>query len=192
MAGDLLPPTTDEDLRNDRITATGFLVMGAKVLAEQDKPKFVMDIVDEQIEVTSKAFLGLTVACARCHDHKFDPIPTKDYYALAGIFRSTKTMKNLGFVSEWNERTLTSHAIEEQRKAHQVKIDAAESDPEISTGHRQSRNHEAGSRRCKKYLFAGWDLAHQPGAVSLSDSKPKADEFRLVVEAEKYQSRQRQ
>ncbi len=86
LAGDLLPASTDEE-RNEHLTATGFLSLGPKVLAEPDKPKMVMDIVDEQIEVTSKAFLGLTVACARCHDHKFDPIPTKDYYALAGIFQ---------------------------------------------------------------------------------------------------------
>src|SRR5438552_10478853 len=50
-----------------------------------------MDLVDEQIDATTTAFMGITVACARCHDHKFDPIPTKDYYALAGIFRSTTT-----------------------------------------------------------------------------------------------------
>ena len=50
-----------------------------------------MDLVDEQIDATFQAFQALTVACARCHDHKFDPIPQKDYYALAGIFRSTET-----------------------------------------------------------------------------------------------------
>jgi hypothetical protein len=81
-----------------------------------------MDIVDEQIEVTSKAFLGLTVSCARCHDHKFDPISTKDYYALAGIFKSTKTMKDLGFVSNWNERPLTSKTYEAARAAHEAKM----------------------------------------------------------------------
>ncbi len=50
-----------------------------------------MDIADEQIDVIGKSLLGLTVVCARCHDHKFDPIPTADYYGLAGIFRSTNT-----------------------------------------------------------------------------------------------------
>jgi Protein of unknown function (DUF1553)/Protein of unknown function (DUF1549) len=50
-----------------------------------------MDLVDEQIDTTTQAFLGLTVSCARCHDHKFDPVPQRDYYALAGIFRSTET-----------------------------------------------------------------------------------------------------
>jgi hypothetical protein len=93
LAGDLMPPA-DQATQNQRLTATGFLSLGAKVLAEPDKEKLQMDIVDEQIEVTSKAFMGLTVACARCHNHKFDPIPTKDYYALAGIFKSTKTMSS--------------------------------------------------------------------------------------------------
>src|SRR6185436_15792735 len=90
--------------------------------AEQDKPKMVMDIVDEQIEVTCKATMGLTVSCARCHDHKFDPISTRDYYALAGIFKSTKTMKNLGFVSEWNERTLPTKELEEAQKQYTEKM----------------------------------------------------------------------
>lgn len=105
IAGDLLPYVTTEQ-RGDQITATAFLSLGPKVLAEQDKPKMVMDIIDEQIEVVSKSVMGVTIACARCHDHKFDPISTMDYYALAGIFKSTKTMENLSFVSAWNERAI--------------------------------------------------------------------------------------
>ena len=105
IAGDLLPYGTTEQ-RSDQITATAFLSLGPKVLAEQDKPKMVMDIIDEQIEVVSKSVMGVTIACARCHDHKFDPISTMDYYALAGIFKSTKTMENLSFVSAWNERAI--------------------------------------------------------------------------------------
>ncbi len=109
LAGDLLPTNgVGEQAVFDRWTATGLLVMGPKMLAEQDKPKLVMDLVDEQIDVVSRAFLGLTVGCARCHDHKFDPISARDYYALAGIFRSTKTMENLAFVSKFNERRITS------------------------------------------------------------------------------------
>src|SRR6185436_18991295 len=59
--------------------------------SEANRLQFQMDLADEQIDVTTQAFLGLTVACARCHDHKFDPIPQRDYYALAGIFRSSET-----------------------------------------------------------------------------------------------------
>jgi cytochrome c553 len=90
IAGDLMP-TDDPKLRADRMIATGFLAIGPKTLNERNGIHFELDIADEQIDVMSQAFLGITVACARCHDHKFDPIPQKDYYALAGIFRSTET-----------------------------------------------------------------------------------------------------
>lgn len=109
LAGDLLPTNgVPERVQFDRWTATGFLVLGPKMLAEQDKPKLVMDLVDEQIDTVTRAFLGLTVSCARCHDHKYDPVPTRDYYALAGIFKSTRTMENLDFVSKFNERRVAT------------------------------------------------------------------------------------
>ena len=103
LAGDLLPSTKNLDLALQRAIATGFLMLGPKGTAEQDKEKLVLDIVDEQIEVMGKVFLGLTVACARCHDHKFDPIPTRDYYSLAGIFKSTETLSDLEHTSMWWE-----------------------------------------------------------------------------------------
>ena len=108
LAGDLLPTSTDLEEAVQRIIATGFLMLGPKALAEPDKEKTVLDIVDEQIDVTGRAFLGLTISCARCHDHKFDPIPTLDYYSLAGIFYSTQTMGDLNVVSKWQEYTLTN------------------------------------------------------------------------------------
>jgi hypothetical protein len=88
VAGDLLQPANP--------VATGFLALGPKPLAQQDRIKMIYDVVDEQIDTVSKAFMGLTVACARCHDHKFDPILTKDYYSLASIFASTENFRNLG------------------------------------------------------------------------------------------------
>lgn len=125
LAGDLLPATGDERLDGDRLTATGMLVIGPKMLAEQDKDKMVIDLVDEQVDTVSRTMLGLTVGCARCHDHKFDPISAHDYYALAGIFYSTKTMADRAFVSKWLERPLPSAEIAAARAAHQPKIDAA-------------------------------------------------------------------
>ena len=116
VAGDLLPTEgLSEREVLERSVATGFLVLGPKMLAEQDKPKLVMDVIDEQIDTVSRAFLGLTVSCARCHDHKFDPVSARDYYALAGIFKSTKTLSDLAFVSKWNERSLRTR--EEMAKA---------------------------------------------------------------------------
>ncbi|WP_438811140.1 PSD1 and planctomycete cytochrome C domain-containing protein [Rhodopirellula halodulae] len=90
VAGDLLPAKTDQQWQENLI-ATGFLALGTKNLIERNPRQVTADIVDEQIDTVSKAFLGLTVACARCHDHKLDPIPTADYYAMAGIFLSTNT-----------------------------------------------------------------------------------------------------
>ncbi|MDH3582717.1 MAG: DUF1549 domain-containing protein, partial [Phycisphaerae bacterium] len=95
VAGDLLPADSPAQ-RDEQVIATGFLALGAPDLNERDKVQFKMDQVDEQIDVTSRAVLGLTMACARCHDHKFDPIPTEDYYALAGIFKSTDTLIGYG------------------------------------------------------------------------------------------------
>ena len=94
VAGDLLP----YDSRHERVenqVATGFLAMGAHDLNEPDPKQFEMDVADEMINVTSRSFLALTVGCARCHDHKFDPIPTKDYYAMAAIFRSSDVRSGL-------------------------------------------------------------------------------------------------
>ncbi|MEC8942576.1 MAG: DUF1549 domain-containing protein, partial [Verrucomicrobiota bacterium] len=84
LSGDLMTPATA-----DRIAATGFLAIGTKILAEKDPVKKRADIVDEQIDTMGRVFLGLALGCARCHDHKFDPVPERDYYALAGIFHST-------------------------------------------------------------------------------------------------------
>ena len=94
LAGDLLPTTDSPELNARRIIATGYLMIGPKALAETDKEQSRLDIVDDQIDVTGRAMLGLTIACARCHDHKFDAIRTTDYYAMAGIFRSTEPFQN--------------------------------------------------------------------------------------------------
>ena len=94
IAGDLLPADTPGAINQRGVIATGFLALGPKAIAQQDKRRMLYDVYDEQIEVVSRAMLGLTVACARCHDHKFDPILTKDYYSLAGIFASTRSFKD--------------------------------------------------------------------------------------------------
>jgi cytochrome c553 len=88
LAGDLLPAGSQRDRDRQRI-ATGFLALGVRDVNQRFKVRFIMDNIDEQIDTVSRSVLALTVSCARCHNHKFDPIPTTDYYALAGIFRST-------------------------------------------------------------------------------------------------------
>ncbi|MEO2013723.1 MAG: PSD1 and planctomycete cytochrome C domain-containing protein [Fuerstiella sp.] len=92
IAGDLLPHESIEQRDRQRIAA-GFLVVGPKVLLGNDPKERRMDVADEQLDTIGRAVLGQTLGCARCHDHKFDPVPTADYYALAGIFTSTKVMQ---------------------------------------------------------------------------------------------------
>ncbi len=117
IAGDLLP-STDKDGNNSSLIATGFLSLGPKVLAEVDKQKMEMDIIDEQIDTVGKTFLGLTLGCARCHDHKFDPILTGEYYSLAGVFKSTKTMESFITIAKWHENPLFDKAGSERVKEH--------------------------------------------------------------------------
>lgn len=93
LAGDLLPGDVPGEINARGIIATGFLGLGPKALAQRDGIQKKYDVVDEQIDTTTKTFLGLTVACSRCHDHKFDPILTSDYYALASIFSSTRSFE---------------------------------------------------------------------------------------------------
>ena len=94
VAGDVLPLAPKD--RPDGIIATGFLALGNWGGGDADKEKLLTDIADDQVDVVGRSILGLTLACARCHDHKFDPVSTKDYYALAGVFFSTHILPNVG------------------------------------------------------------------------------------------------
>jgi len=123
IAGDLLPSATPDDRRR-QLVATTFLAIGPTNYEEQDKKQLRMDVVDEQLDTIGRAFLAQTIGCARCHDHKFDPIPTRDYYALAGIFRSTKTLVHSN-VSNWIELPLPLPADEERTiAAHEAAVAA--------------------------------------------------------------------
>lgn len=123
LAGDLLP-AADPAERSRQMIATGFLALGPTNYEEQAKDALRMDIIDEQLDTLGKAFLGLTIACARCHDHKFDPIPTRDYYALAGILRSTHTLHNYtDNVAKWVDINLPLEpAAEAELKAHEARV----------------------------------------------------------------------
>ena len=147
LAGDLLPVPEDERAAGDLLTATGLLVLGPKMLAEQDKEKMLIDIVDEQVDTISRTMLGLTLSCARCHDHKFDPLSARDYYALAGIFYSTRTMQNRDFVSKWLERPLPSRELTERRQEHQQRMDSVKAAAERLTA--AGQKDEAASRQAE-------------------------------------------
>jgi cytochrome c553/mono/diheme cytochrome c family protein len=126
IAGDLMVRPDDPPARRaELLTATGFLVLGPKVLAEGDETKLLMDIIDEQIDTAGKAFLGLALGCARCHDHKFDPVSHADYYALAGIFQSTRTMESLARIAKWHENIIATPAEQEAHARATREIEAA-------------------------------------------------------------------
>ncbi len=113
LAGDLLNSDHPQE-RDAQLIATGFWALGNTNLEQQDKTQLEMDYIDEQLDVMGRTFLGQTLGCARCHDHKFDPIPTKDYYALAGILRSSVGMEHDN-VSNWIEQPLPLPLEEEER-----------------------------------------------------------------------------
>jgi cytochrome c553 len=126
VAGDLLPAKDGGEVNRRGVIATGFLALGPKAIAQQDKKKMLYDVYDEQVDVTTKAFLGLTVSCARCHNHKFDPILTKDYYSMLGMFASTRSFTNPdSHVSVVLEKPLVPKAEFERylaaKKEHQAK-----------------------------------------------------------------------
>ena len=121
IAGDLMPSSSVAEKQN-RLIATTFLTLGNTNLEDQDKAQLRMDVVDEQLDTIGKTFMGQTFGCARCHDHKFDPIPTRDYYALAGILRNTVTLIDAN-VSNWIEVPLPLEPDQEKRlQAHEAAV----------------------------------------------------------------------
>jgi cytochrome c553 len=170
LAGDLLPALDPAGKAGaePRLVATGFLALGPKMLAEDDPVKMEMDIIDEQLETVGRAFLGLTLGCARCHDHKFDPIPTADYYALAGIFKSTKTMENFRVVARWYERSLAS---EEETEAHTIqrkRIDEKKAEIDKLTKAKDQKPEEL-KRLREELALLEKSLPALPGAMGVTE-----------------------
>jgi hypothetical protein len=164
IAGDLLPPPAGKDVNTDGIVATGFLALGPKLIAEQDKVKMFYDIVDEQIEVTGKAFLGLSIACARCHDHKFDPISIKDYYSLASIFASTKQLSKLeGTVSKLYYAPLAPKEIAQGWEAHQKKVEDKQKEIDAVSGAEARRIRDQLAPRIAEYMLAARTVYESQG-----------------------------
>ena len=150
IAGDLMPQPNP--------VATGFLALGPKPLAQQDRVQMVYDVVDEQIDATSKAFMGLTVACARCHDHKFDAILTKDYYSLASIFASTTNFRNLGrpgSVSFINYVPLDAAAYA-RYQAHRWRLYGKQLEMEEALGEDAQREYALLRPKLADTLIAAW------------------------------------
>ena len=111
------------------------------MLSERDKPKLELDVVDEQIDTVGRAFLGLTLGCARCHDHKFDPVPNEDYYALAGIFKSTHH-------TERRKPEICQH-VESGQAAHVGRTSGRPGRTRNATDSRSNRNSRQAEQRLK-------------------------------------------
>ncbi len=148
LAGDLMSPhPTPDDLKG-----TGFLG-GAPWIWDQAEPlQGRADERNERIDAVTRGFLGLTVACARCHDHKYDPILAKDYYALGGIFASSD-YKEYAFVPEpeidyWREKFKEANAQDE------AAFDYGRKETEMLA--------KAYAAQTSKYMVAAWKVAGKP------------------------------
>ncbi|MEO6786760.1 MAG: PSD1 and planctomycete cytochrome C domain-containing protein [Chthoniobacteraceae bacterium] len=167
IAGDLLPHS------DEAITATGFLALGARVLAEPDMQKLEMDIIDEQIDTVGKAFMGMTLGCVRCHDHKFDPIAQEDYYAMAAIFRSTRSLakEKIGVIKLWHEYSLATPQQLEEKKKFDADLKAKKAEVTAVSSKARAAVRAGLQRQAAEYLAAA---ALLPGKATAADAEPVA------------------
>ena len=168
LAGDLLPAANDQE-RHERVIATGYIAnarrFGSRV---SDYPQHLT--IEDTIDNLGRAFLGLTVSCARCHDHKFDPIPSSDYYALYGIFHSTRYPWP-GIELEQTQRDLvplvSNEVLESARKTHKEK--QKELDAEVSRLQKEIKTAEDDT---KKSLQKDLDKAQKAATTHKRSALP--------------------
>jgi len=183
IAGDLLPHS------EDTLAATGFLALGARVLAEPDLQKLEMDIIDEQIDTIGKAFMGMTLGCARCHEHKFDPITQEDYYALAGIFRSTRSLaaEKMGAIKFAYEHSLATPEQLEAKKKFDSDLKAKKAEIAAISAKARAEIKTRLQLRAADCLAAA---ALLPANATLADAESLANEPKLdagiVISCRKY------
>ena len=134
------------DLGEDKraLTAMGFLTLGRRFLNRED------DIIDDRIDVVTRGFMAFTVTCARCHDHKYDPIPTADYYSLHGVFRSSEEPK---------ENPLLGGALPAQNDEYLKAKAAREKEIEILIASARGKGVEELRRRAADYMLAVHEVA---------------------------------
>jgi len=146
IAADLLPMS--EDQRLVELPALGYFGLGPQYYKNTDAAKAAADELDDRIDTLCRGFLGLTVSCARCHDHKFDPVPTQDYYSLAGIFSSsrlhTAPLVPQPEVESYNQAQTRLKELDEA-----IKKRIAESGPQVRESHLP---------QVSAYLLAAWKL----------------------------------
>jgi hypothetical protein len=171
IAGDLLPGPGG--FNRDGVIATGFLAIGNWGGGDADKEKLLTDIADDQVDTVSRTFLALTVACARCHDHKFDPISTRDYYGLAGIFFSTHILPNVGPKTDGPPMLnipLASPAELAKRAEHAKRLAEGEKQRQAAAERAYAEFARTQLGRTANYLVAAWEYqgqAGRPGALTV-------------------------
>lgn len=168
IAGDLMAAEAGSEERFENLTATGFLVLGPKVLAERDREKLLMDIVDEQLNTLGRAFLAEPIGCARCHDHKFDPIPAADYYALAGILKSTATMRDLVRMRHM-ERPLADEATVQAYEEAAARVAEVQSKVDDLVDAQNEALRSPRRARAADYLLAAEELVRGEVEVDLEE-----------------------
>jgi Protein of unknown function (DUF1553)/Protein of unknown function (DUF1549)/Planctomycete cytochrome C len=186
IAGDLLPKedvTLHEQQRCH--VASGFLALGNHNLEEQDKRQLDLDIVDEQLDTLGKALLGQALSCARCHDHKFDPIPTRDYHALAGILANTTILSHSN-VSNWLDLPLPVGPDEEARLIeHEMRLAGLETELKAAEEIREAAvaaDPARGTESMPAVVLAG-DL---PGIVVDDSEAEKVGDWKSSVHTRSY------
>lgn len=211
VAGDLLPAETEAQSKEQRI-ATGFLAIGVKDVNQRFKVRYIMDNIDEQIDTVSRSVLALTASCARCHDHKFDPITTSEYYSLAGIFHSTDDCSGLrnkmggGGLDYYDPKMLlvlsaasqidaqqeaklakAKQAADEARAAFEALRDSAEGDEKAPNGRpKRQVARQKWNRLQAEYMALNDPASTGEVAMGLRDAAKVGDtEIRLRGEAEK-------
>jgi len=165
IAGDLIPAPEPDGLNRDGIIATGMLALGNWGGGDADKEKLLTDIADDQVDVVSRSFMGLTVSCARCHDHKFDPISTEDYYGMAGIFFSTHILANPGPKTN-GPPMLRIPLVSKADMARRAR--AGELEKQLQAAGESHRTALAKSLvpQTARYLLAAWDYQTRPADQS--------------------------
>jgi hypothetical protein len=162
IAGDVAHGKPNAD--RDGVIATSMLAIGNWGGGDADKEKLLTDIADDQVDVVSRTFLGLTVACARCHDHKFDPISTADYYGLAGIFFSTHILPDVGAKTSGPLMLRIPLATaEEKAERERVLARIAEKEKELKNAREKAYQDYARSQlgQTARYLLAAHDYRHR-------------------------------
>jgi mono/diheme cytochrome c family protein len=186
IAGDLMPRegvALTEQQR--RLVASGFLALGNHNLEEQDKRQLDLDIVDEQLDTIGKAFLGQTLGCARCHDHKFDPVSARDYHALAGILANTTILAHSN-VSGWLDLPLPLDPAEEVRLAsHETRLATLETELKAAEKVREAAV-AADPSRGTESMPAIVEAGDLPGVVVDDSEAEKVGNWKASVHTRSY------